>query len=63
MPMYQYKCPECGAELETLQKVGAPAPQCSTEGCVGHKKPMQKKVSRSSFILQGGGWAKDGYSS
>lgn len=62
MPLYEYKCSACGAVAEVLQRMDAPAPIC-------HKCPqndaeppaMVKQVSRSSFVLKGGGWAADGY--
>jgi putative FmdB family regulatory protein len=63
MPMYEYRCPKCGTELEQLQKFDDPAPACTKEGCEDAGRPMTRKVSRSSFELKGGGWAKDGYGS
>ena len=62
MPIYQYKCSVCGAVAEVLQRMDAPAPFCST--CAideGTSRQMVKQVSRSSFVLKGGGWAADGY--
>ena len=62
MPIYQYKCSVCGVVAEVLQRMDAPAPFCST--CAideGTSRQMVKQVSRSSFVLKGGGWAADGY--
>ena len=57
MPLYEFVCPHCGKELEAIQKYNDPYPIC--EEC---QKEMVKKISVStSFILNGGGWAKDGY--
>jgi len=61
MPIYEYRCEACGKEEELLQKVGADAPPCNDPQCVKHGQPMNKKVSKASFELKGGGWAKDGY--
>ena len=52
--LYEYKCDECGREVEVLQKVNDPAPKC----CKG---PMRKLMSRNSFILKGTGWYKTDY--
>lgn len=53
MPIYEYQCESCGAELEKLQKISDPAltdcPQCG-------KPSLVKLVSASSFRLKGGGW-------
>ena len=61
MPIYEYKCPACGCQFDELRKVeqrDEPA-TCPQETCA-HE--AVKQVSRSSFELKGGGWAKDGYS-
>ncbi len=53
MPIYEYRCQSCGAELEKLQKISDPVltdcPECGKESLV-------KLVSASSFRLKGGGW-------
>ena len=53
MPIYEYRCQACGAELEKLQKISDPplseCPECGKEALV-------KLVSASSFRLKGGGW-------
>lgn len=61
MPIYEYRCPACGHESEHLQRVGDPPPACDQEGCERKGQPQTKRVSRASFELRGGGWAKDGY--
>lgn len=59
MPIYEYTCSKCGKTNEVLQKVDDPAPeQC--ERC-GTKGSLKKVVSRSSFVLRGGGWYADLY--
>jgi len=53
MPIYEYRCQECGAELEVLQKMSdAPLVDCPTCGV----SALRKKVSASAFRLKGGGW-------
>ena len=59
MPIYEYRCPVCGHEVEVLQRLSDPPPKC--EEC--EEEPvMEKQVSATSFSLKGGGWASDGYS-
>ncbi len=61
MPIYEYVCEKCGKLNDVLQKVNDPPPErCS--GC-GAKGKLTKIVSRSSFVLRGGGWYADLYSS
>jgi putative FmdB family regulatory protein len=56
MPIYEYKCPTCGA-FDAQQRITAPALQaCPTCGA-----RVERLISRTSFALKGGGWAKDGY--
>lgn len=60
--MYVYKCPNCLKQIELLRKFSEAddLPRCSTclpEACV----TMEKVLASSTFILNGGGWAKDGY--
>ena len=62
MPIYEWTCPQCKAERETLQGHKAPAPQC--QSCAldaGGAVDMVRLVSLSSFRLKGKGWASDGY--
>ncbi|MBL8950958.1 MAG: zinc ribbon domain-containing protein [Myxococcaceae bacterium] len=61
MPIYEYACEKCGNEVDVLQKIGeAPPPKC--EKC-GAKGKMKRRVSKSSFVLKGGGWGADLYGS
>lgn len=53
MPIYEYECKSCGRLLEVLQKVDSPAPE-ACESCT--KGPLIKVMSRTGFILKGGGW-------
>ena len=53
MPIYEYRCASCGAELEKLQKISDPAlvecPECGND-------TLTKLISASSFRLKGSGW-------
>jgi putative FmdB family regulatory protein len=53
VPIYEYRCQACGAQLEKLQKLSDPVltdcPECGRETLV-------KLVSASSFRLKGSGW-------
>ena len=53
MPIYEYRCRECGNELEAIQKISdAPLTDCPACG----KPALEKLVSASAFRLKGGGW-------
>jgi putative FmdB family regulatory protein len=53
MPIYEYRCAECGQEHEVLQKVSEPpltvCPACG-------KPALQKQLSAAGFQLKGSGW-------
>ena len=57
MPIYEYRCPECGHEFEKMQKVDAPVPECPD--C--ESSEVEKKVSLSSFQLTGSGFYATDY--
>jgi putative FmdB family regulatory protein len=52
MPIYEYRCPECGHDFDKLQKVSDPPPACPK---CSHPEVV-KKVSQTSFHLKGTGW-------
>ena len=56
MPLYEYECESCGKQEEALQRHGDPPPVCKQ--C---EEEMKKRVSLTSFSLEGSGWAKDNY--
>jgi len=63
MPMFEYKCPKCGIKFERLLRSSErDEPQACPDKKCGEKK-TKKLISQSSFMLKGGGWASDGYSS
>jgi putative FmdB family regulatory protein len=53
MPIYEYRCSECGFQDEYLQKVSEPplsvCPSCG-------KPTLQKLLSAAGFQLKGSGW-------
>jgi putative FmdB family regulatory protein len=53
VPLYEYDCRACGKSFEILQKVDAPGPT-ACQLCAGG--PVEKRMSRTGFILKGGGW-------
>lgn len=60
MPTYDYECQACGNRLEVTQRITEAAlvdcPAC-------HAPKLQRIISATAFMLKGGGWYKDGYSS
>ena len=53
MPIYEYRCADCGFQDEYLQKLSEPpltvCPSCG-------KPAFQKQVSAAGFQLKGSGW-------
>ena len=58
MPTYEYRCSNCGHELEAFQKITEPSlklcPECNQE-------KLERLISGGNFVLRGHGWAKDNY--
>lgn len=52
MPIYEYKCLECGISLEKMQKV-SDEPLTVCENCGGK---LEKQWSLSGFQFKGAGW-------
>jgi len=52
MPIYEYKCDQCGTIVEAIQKF-SDNPLATCSHCQGH---LQKLISQSSFHLKGSGW-------
>jgi putative FmdB family regulatory protein len=58
MPIYEYRCKDCGHQLEIIQKINdRPLRKCRE--CGGR---LEKLISRAAFQLKGGGWYAEGYS-
>jgi putative FmdB family regulatory protein len=53
MPIYAYRCVDCGHAKDVLQKLSDPVlthcPACGTEG-------LRKQVTAAGFQLKGSGW-------
>lgn len=53
MPIYQYKCTDCGHRVEALQKMSDPhltdCPICETP-------TLKKQLTAAAFKLKGSGW-------
>ena len=60
MPTYEYVCKSCGNAWEASQRISeAPLTECPK--C--HEPTAQRLISGGNFILKGGGWYSDLYSS
>lgn len=58
MPIYEYKCQQCGAHKEVRQSV-ADAPLTTCDKCHGR---LEKQWSLSGFQFKGAGWYVTDYS-
>jgi putative FmdB family regulatory protein len=52
MPIYEYRCLDCGHQFELMQKISDPP----AETCTSCSGTVQKLISRSAFHLKGSGW-------
>jgi putative FmdB family regulatory protein len=61
MPTYEYGCAACGSEWEEIQRITEPP----IEVCPKCGKPSAHRLisAGGGFILKGGGWYSDLYSS
>ncbi len=60
MPLFTQRCRKCGNQFEVLVSMkdlqkDQPCSKCGFGSTV-------RQVSKTRFLLQGGGWASDGYS-
>jgi len=60
MPIYEYECSQCHQTSDALQKVNDPAPETCPR--CGAQHTLSRLLSRTSFVLKGGGWYADLYS-
>ena len=60
MPIYEYLCEKCSHEFEREQRITdnpvKTCPKCRS-------RRVKKLISQTSFVLKGGGWYSDLYSS
>ena len=60
MPIYEYRCGDCGHTLDALQKLSdAPLKECPE--C--DKPALKRLMSAPSFRLKGGGWYETDFKS
>ncbi len=59
MPIYEYACDKCGLEFEVDQRITEDpvktCPECRS-------RRVKRLISKTSFLLKGGGWHSDLYS-
>jgi putative FmdB family regulatory protein len=60
MPIYEYACGKCGHEFELEQRI-TEEPVKTCPKCRARK--VKRLISQTSFVLKGGGWYSDLYSS
>ncbi len=60
MPTYEYVCSNCANAWEEVQKISEPALEVCPK-CGQHT--ARRQISGGNFILKGGGWYADLYSS
>ena len=60
MPIYEYRCENCGHELEAVQKLSE-APLVTCPKC--EKDSLKKRISAAGFRLKGAGWYETDFKS
>ncbi len=60
MPIYEYACGKCEHEFEVEQRI-TDDPVKTCPACRSRK--VKRLISQTSFVLKGGGWYSDLYSS
>jgi putative FmdB family regulatory protein len=58
MPFYEYLCNNCGYKKTMFLPISQ---SDSKQQCPKCRDIMMKQITTTHFMLQGGGWAKDGY--
>lgn len=57
MPNYELECHSCKHTWDETLKITAPVPHCPNCSSVD----TRRLISRTSFVLDGSGWAKQSY--
>ena len=60
MPIYEYACKKCQHEFEVSQRI-TDDPVRTCPAC--RSRQVKRLISQTSFVLKGGGWYSDLYSS
>ncbi len=60
MPIYEYRCGNCGHEMEAIQKISE-APLVDCPRCEAAR--LRKKISPVAFRLKGSGWYETDFKS
>ena len=60
MPIYEYRCNDCGHEFETIQKISE-SPLQTCPAC--EHDALVKKISAVGFRLKGSGWYETDFKS
>jgi putative FmdB family regulatory protein len=60
MPIYEYQCSKCETDFEVEQRI-TDDPVKTCPDCRSRK--VKRLISQTSFVLKGGGWYSDLYSS
>ena len=55
MPLYEYRCDQCGRRFEVLQKIGAASDGVTCPGCGGSQVAKQLSTFASSVSASGSG--------
>jgi len=62
MPLYEFECANCDwGDVEKQMSISKYIEEKNQTECPVCQTNMKPKVSRSDFVLKGGGWYKDGY--
>ena len=56
MPIYEYRCTQCGHRTDILHGINQPGPNFCPE--CGAEATMRKTISAPSVHFRGSGWAK-----
>lgn len=61
MPFYEYYCDTCQEVTEHFHKMNETVEWCEACQMKGIHSTPKRIISKTNFILTGGGWYKEGY--